>query len=302
MSTVKLDATPEVQISIDTVSAQYPQSKTSSFELESVGDTERTEKIIETLKTILLPVIALFSFGVAWHFYSKMPDVSLPGPIQTWENSWNLVANPWFDNGPNDKGLGWQLLSSLQRVAYGYAGAALIGIILGILIGKSTIMFKAVDPIFQVLRTIPPLGWLPISLATFNKAGPSAIFVIFITAIWPIIINTSVGIKRIPKDYENISKVYQINGIRYFFKILLPSAAPYIFTGLRIAIGMAWLAIVAAEMLTGGVGIGFFIWDSWNSSRLSDLIVALVFVGLVGLCLDRTMGYIGSFFGTKSDS
>ena len=170
----------------------------------------------------------------------------------------------------------------------------MIGVILGIVIGKSAMAFKALDPIFQVLRTIPPLAWLPISLATFNQADPSAIFVIFITAIWPIIINTSVGIMRIPADYENVARVYQLHGSRYFFKVMLPSAAPYIFTGLRIAIGMAWLAIVAAEMLTGGVGIGFFIWDSWNSSRMSDIIVSVFYVGMIGLALDRIVAKIAS--------
>jgi nitrate/nitrite transport system permease protein len=161
--------------------------------------------------------------------------------------------------------------------------------------------YKALDPIFQVLRTIPPLAWLPISLAIFNQAHPSAVFVIFITAVWPIIINTTVGVARIPIEYENVAKVYQLKGSRYFLKIMLPSAAPYIFTGLRISIGMAWLAIVAAEMLTGGVGIGFFIWDSWNSSRMSDIIVSVAYVGLVGLILDRVMANLASLFGTKGD-
>jgi nitrate/nitrite transport system permease protein len=227
--------------------------------------------------------------------------VTLPGPVKTVTESWKLIAHPWFDNGPNDKGLGWQLLSSLQRVGLGYSLAAVVGILLGIIIGKSAMAFKAFDPIFQVLRTIPPLAWLPISLATFNQANPSAVFVIFITAIWPIIINTSVGIMRIPADYENVAKVYRLRGSRYFFKVMLPSAAPYIFTGLRIAIGMAWLAIVAAEMLTGGVGIGFFIWDSWNSSRMSDIIVSVFYVGMVGLLLDRIMAKIATLFGTIGD-
>jgi nitrate/nitrite transport system permease protein len=183
----------------------------------------------------------------------------------------------------------------------GYSLAAVVGIFLGIVIGKSAMAFKALDPLFQVLRTIPPLAWLPISLATFNQANPSAIFVIFVTAVWPILITTSVGVMRIPAEYENVAKVYQLRGWRYFFKVMLPAAAPYIFTGLRISIGMAWLAIVAAEMLTGGVGIGFFIWDSWNSSRMSDIIVSVVYVGLTGLLLDRIMARIASAFGTKGE-
>jgi nitrate/nitrite transport system permease protein len=268
---------------------------------EGSEDNERAALVRERARTFILPILAIIFLGLFWQIYSTRAGVVLPGPIQTVKESWNLIAHPWFDNGPNDKGLGWQLLSSLQRVAMGYSLAAVVGIIFGILIGKSIMAFKALDPIFQVLRTIPPLAWLPISLAIFNQANPSAIFVIFVTAVWPIIINTSVGIMRIPVEYENVAKVYQLTGRRYFFKVMLPSAAPYIFTGLRISIGMAWLAIVAAEMLTGGVGIGFFIWDSWNSSRLSDIIISVVYVGLTGLLLDRIVARIAYAFGTKGD-
>jgi nitrate/nitrite transport system permease protein len=264
-------------------------------------DPERAARIRETARTYIMPVVAIFFLALFWEIYSSRDGVTLPGPIKTITESWNLIAHPWFDNGPNDKGLGWQLLSSLKRVATGYSLAAFFGVLLGIIIGKSAMAFKAMDPIFQVLRTIPPLAWLPISLATFNQADPSAVFVIFITAIWPIIINTSVGIMRIPADYENVARVYRLTGHRYFFKVMLPSAAPYIFTGLRIAIGMAWLAIVAAEMLTGGVGIGFFIWDSWNSSRMSDIIVSVFYVGMTGLVLDRIVAKIAGMFGTKGE-
>jgi len=264
-------------------------------------DHEKIARNRDRARTFILPILAIFFLGLFWEIYSQRPGVVLPGPIKTVTESWKLISHPWFDQGPNDKGLGWQLLFSLQRVAMGYSLAAVVGIILGILTGKSSVAFKAFDPIFQVLRTIPPLAWLPISLATFNQANPSAIFAIFVTAVWPILINTSVGVMRIPVEDENVAKVYQLNGWRYFFKVMLPSAAPYIFTGLRISIGMAWLAIVAAEMLTGGVGIGFFIWDSWNSSRMSDIIVSVVYVGLTGLMLDRIMAKIASAFGTKGD-
>jgi nitrate/nitrite transport system permease protein len=155
-------------------------------------------------------------------------------------------------------------------------------------------MYDALDPIFQVLRTIPPLAWLPISLAALRDSQPSAIFVIFITAIWPIIINTTVGVQQIPQDYKNVARVLRLSRQKYFFKVLFPAAVPYIFTGLRIGIGLSWLAIIAAEMLVGGVGIGFFIWDSYNSSRLSEIILALVYVGLVGLLLDRLVGFVAS--------
>jgi nitrate/nitrite transport system permease protein len=159
---------------------------------------------------------------------------------------------------------------------------------------------RALDPLFQVLRTIPPLAWLPLSLAAFRDGQPSAIFVIFITAIWPIIINTAVGIRNIPQDYRNVARVLRLNGAEFFTTIMLPAAAPYIFTGLRIGIGLSWLAIVAAEMLIGGVGIGFFIWDAWNSSLISDIILALVYVGIVGFLLDRLVAFSGKLIGRSA--
>jgi nitrate/nitrite transport system permease protein len=153
---------------------------------------------------------------------------------------------------------------------------------------------RGLDPIFQVLRTIPPLAWLPLSLAAFRDGQPSAIFVIFITAIWPIVINTAVGIRNIPSDYTNVARVIRLTPIEFFYKIMLPASVPYIFTGLRIGIGLSWLAIVAAEMLIGGVGVGFFIWDAWNSSQIADIIVSLIYVGLVGFVLDRLVAFVGT--------
>jgi nitrate/nitrite transport system permease protein len=179
-------------------------------------------------------------------------------------------------------------------VAIGYALAAVIGVGLGTLVGQSVYFMRGFDPIFQILRTVPPLAWLPISLAAFRDGQPSAIFVIFITAVWPVIINTAAGIRNISQDYRNVARVLQLNPIEYFTKIVVPAAAPYIFTGLRIGIGLSWLAIVAAEMLIGGVGIGFFIWDAWNSSKLSDIVVALVYIGVVGFILDRLVSSLGT--------
>jgi nitrate/nitrite transport system permease protein len=243
-------------------------------------------------KVLYPPAIALLIFLVIWQVLTSLPGATLPTPIQTVEETWELIINPFFDNGGNDKGLFWQVFTSLQRVALGYTLAAIVGIGLGILIGTSTFMFRALDPIFQVLRTVPPLAWLPISLAAFQQANPSAIFVIFITAIWPIIINTAEGVRQIPQDYNNVARVLRLSRTEYFFKILMPATVPYIFTGLRIGIGLSWLAIVAAEMLIGGVGIGFFIWDAWNSSRISDIIIAIIYVGLVGLLLDWLVGQV----------
>jgi nitrate/nitrite transport system permease protein len=169
-----------------------------------------------------------------------------------------------------------------------------------VLIGANRWAHRGLDPIFQVLRTVPPLAWLPISLAAFQQAQPSALFVIFITSIWPIIINTAVGVRNIPTDYVNVAKVLRLSPAEYFFKILLPATTPYIFTGLRIGIGMSWLAIVASEMLLGGVGVGFFIWDQYNSGRISDIVVALAWVGLTGFFLDRLVALLGRIISRGS--
>src|SRR5919199_414914 len=246
-------------------------------------------------KNFIPPLIALVIFLGIWQLLCWSPTSNLPSPLKMFTDTWDpFIINPFFDNGETDKGLGWQILFSLGRVGLGFSLAAMVGITLGILVGANALMYDALDPIFQVLRTIPPLAWLPISLAAFKQANPSAIFVIFITSIWPIIINTTVGVQQIPQDYKNVARVLRLSRKKYFFKVLFPAAVPYIFTGLRIGIGLSWLAIVAAEMLVGGVGIGFFIWDAWNSSRLSEIILALIYVGIVGLCLDRMVGFIAS--------
>jgi nitrate/nitrite transport system permease protein len=241
------------------------------------------------------PLIMLGVILLIWEIGTHGPNSSLPSPTKIWQEASDLIVSPFFNNGPQDIGLGWRVMTSLQRVAYGFGFAAIVGILLGALVGQSQWAMRGLDPIFQVLRTVPPLAWLPLSLAAFRDANPSAIFVIFITAIWPVIINTAVGIRNIPQDYRNVAAVLRLNQFEFFWRIMIPSAAPYIFTGLRIGIGLSWLAIVAAEMLTGGVGIGFFIWDAWNSSRLSDIIVALIYIGVVGFMLDRLVALIGQF-------
>lgn len=244
---------------------------------------------------VIRPLIALAIFMVIWQVLCLPGSQGLPGPLQVLQDTWNpLIINPFFDNGGTDKGLALQIFASLQRVAIGFSLATVVGISLGIAIGANKFLYDALDPIFQVVRTIPPLAWLPISLAAFQQSNPSAIFVIFITAIWPIIINTTVGVQQLPQDYRNVARVLQLSGPEYFFNVLFPATVPYIFTGLRIGIGLSWLAIVAAEMLVGGVGIGFFIWDAYNNSQLSRIIIALIYVGVVGLLLDRLVAYIAS--------
>ncbi|MCM2472999.1 nitrate ABC transporter permease [Rhizobium sp. CG5] len=246
-------------------------------------------------RNVLPPLVVLAALLGIWQLTCSQAGSSLPPPSQVWIDSYDLIAFPFFNYGSQDIGLAWRVLISLERVAYGFGLAAVCGVLMGAVIGQSVWAMRGLDPIFQILRTVPPLAWLPLSLAAFQNSNPSAIFVIFITSIWPVIINTAVGVRNIPQDYRNVAQVLRLNQVEFFWKIMLPSAAPYIFTGLRIGIGLSWLAIVAAEMLTGGVGIGFFIWDAWNSSRLSDIIVALAYIGIVGFALDKLVAAVGSF-------
>jgi nitrate/nitrite transport system permease protein len=249
--------------------------------------------LVSLAATVLPPLLVMCAILLVWQIGFGRPGATLPPPTTIWAEAKDLIIDPFFRHGTQDIGLGWRVLTSLERVLYGFGIAAVVGVLLGALVGQSIWAMRGLDPIFQVLRTVPPLAWLPISLAAFRDSNPSAIFVIFITAIWPVIINTAVGVRNIPQDYRNVAQVLRLNAFEFFFKIMVPSAAPYIFTGLKIGIGLSWLAIVAAEMLTGGVGIGFFIWDAWNSSRLPDIIVALIYIGLVGFALDRLVSLIG---------
>jgi nitrate/nitrite transport system permease protein len=247
----------------------------------------------ETAARVVPPLIVLALLLLFWELVCRRAGSTLPPPSRVFKETKELILDPFYDRGGIDKGLFWHLSASLQRVALGYSLAAVAGIALGTLVGQSIWAMRGLDPLFQVLRTIPPLAWLPLSLAAFRDGQPSAIFVIFITSIWPIIINTAVGIRNIPQDYRNVAAVVQLNPLEFFWKVMIPAAAPYIFTGLRIGIGLSWLAIVAAEMLIGGVGIGFFIWDAWNSSHISEIILALFYVGIIGFVLDRMIAGLG---------
>lgn len=253
----------------------------------------------QTLPTLFMLVVL---FGL-WQVACSSPDATFPSPLKVWQDSHELIVNP-FEGVSVDfsgvhvseegvVGIAGHIVTSLKRVMMGYSLAAVMGIALGILVGQSVFAYRALDPLFQVLRTVPPLAWLPISLAIFQQAQPSTIFLIFITAIWPVILNTAAGVQSMPAAYVNVGKVLNLNPIEYFTKIMLPATVPHMFTGLRIGVGMSWLAIVAAEMVQGGTGIGFFIWDSYNSSLLTDTIVALVWIGLVGFGLDRIVAYVG---------
>jgi bicarbonate transport system permease protein len=247
------------------------------------------------LPNLIAPLLALAILLTLWQILSMSGITKLPGPLSifTVPRTRELLFYPFFDRGGLDKGLFWQTLASLQRVAIGYTAAAAVGIGMGILVGTNPLIDKALDPIFQFLRMVAPLAWVPIALAALQKNEPAALFVIFVTSVWPILINTAVGVKQIPQDYNNVAKVLQLSKQEYFFNILIPSALPYIFTGLRIAIGLAWLAIIAAEIVMSGiVGIGFFIWDAYQNNYVSEIILALVYIGAVGLLLDKGMAWL----------
>ncbi len=266
----------------------YPSNLIQLFFYQAVTNVRRNAR------KLITSMIAVVIFLAVWQLLCSGAKPPLPPPTKVLSDTWELIINPFFDNGGTDKGLFWHISASLGRVAVGFVIAAIVGIGLGIIIGSSALIYDAVDPIFQVLRTVPPLAWLPISLAAFKDSQPSAIFVIFITSVWPVLINTAVGVQQVPQDYKNVARVLQLSKIEYFFSVLFPAIVPYVFTGLRIGVGLSWLAIVAAEMLIGGVGIGFFIWDSWNSSLISEIILALLYVGLVGLLLDKLVAFLGS--------
>jgi nitrate/nitrite transport system permease protein len=278
-------------------SEDAPHAQAKIFALKIARKSDRVRQLKRAAQSLasnfIPPLVCAAIILLIWQIAFGRAGATLPSPLVVWKEASDLIVDPFFKNGPQDIGLGWRTLTSLQRVGIGFGLASAVGILVGAIVGQSVWAMRGLDPIFQILRTVPPLAWLPISLAAFRDSSPSAIFVIFITSIWPILINTAVGVRNIPQDFRNVAQVLRLNHFEFFWKIMLPSAAPYIFTGLRIGIGLAWLAIVAAEMLTGGVGIGFFIWDAWNSSRLPDIVVALFYIGAVGFVLDRIVGFIG---------
>ncbi|WP_438263808.1 nitrate ABC transporter permease [Asticcacaulis aquaticus] len=285
----------------DPVAAQA-EKLLAAAQAKQIAASKR-RKIADKAGNVLMPLLTIGLLLAVWEGLGQAFPGGLPSPSMVLMEAQELIFNPFYDRGGVDKGLFWHVLTSLSRVGIGFGLAAVCGVLLGSFLGTVEWARKGTDPIIQVLRTVPPLAWLPISLAALREAQPSALFVIFITSIWPIVINTMVGVRNIPQDYVNVAKVLRLTPGEYFFKIMLPAATPHIFTGLRIGVGMSWLAIVASEMLLGGVGIGFFIWDQYNSSRMSDIIVALIWVGLVGFILDRLVALLGQYVsrGTAAD-
>ena len=246
-------------------------------------------------KLILPPIFGTLGFLLFWQLSASLGLTKLAGPLTllTEERTRDLLFYPFFDQGGLDKGLFIHAMSSLSRVAVGYTLAAIVGIAVGIAIGLNKTLDRAFDPLFQFLRMVAPLAWVPIALVLFQSNQPAAIFVIFITSIWPILINTAEGVRQIPQDYRNVALVLQMSKRRFFTKVLIPSALPYIFTGLRISIGLAWLAIIAAEIVMPGTpGIGFFIWDAYQNSYISEIVLGVIWIGGIGLVLDRLMAWL----------
>lgn len=244
---------------------------------------------------ILPPILGVLGFLFVWQFLSSSGIIKLPGPVSLWtdERTRILLMYPFMNSKTYGVGLFWQTLASLERVAKGYTLAAVVGIGTGVLVGTNPFLNKALDPIFQFLRMVAPLAWVPIALAALQQNEPAALFVIFVTSVWPILINTAEGVRQIPDDYNNVAKVLQLSRKEYYLNILFPSALPYIFTGLRIAIGLAWLAIIAAEIVMSGItGIGFFIWNAYQQNYISEILLAVVYIGAVGLMLDRLMAWL----------
>lgn len=244
---------------------------------------------------LLPPIFGLGLLIVVWALISYQSP-NLPGPVSTWHAATELFSDPFYVNDINDQGIGWNILASLERVALGFGLAALVGIPLGFIIGRFQFMSRMAAPVIGILRPVSPLAWLPIGLLVFKAANPAAIWVIFISAIWPMIINTAVGVSKVPQDYMNVAKVLNLSEWKIVTKILFPFVLPYMMTGVRLSIGVAWLVIVAAEMLTGGVGIGFWVWDEWNNLNVEHIIIAIFVVGIVGLLLEVALTSLAKRF------
>lgn len=244
----------------------------------------------------LPPALGLALLIGLWSVVASSTGQSIPGPQATWAQAVEVFSDPFYRNGPNDQGVGWNVLASLQRVALGFGLAALVGIPLGFVIGRFSFLSRMVNPLISLLRPVSPLAWLPIGLLVFKGANPAAIWTIFICSIWPMVINTAVGVQRVPQDYMNVARVLNLSEWKIATTILFPAVLPYLLTGVRLAVGTAWLVIVAAEMLTGGVGIGFWVWDEWNNLNVNNIIIAIFVIGIVGLLLEWALVKLASAF------
>ncbi len=250
--------------------------------VEKYGD-----EIAAFFRAAIPVVFGLAMFAAVWSMLAA--HSTLPGPLKTFHSAVGIFSDPFYRKGPNDQGIGWNILMSLGRVGIGFGMAAIIGIPMGFMIGRFRFLSGMMSPIISLLRPVSPLAWLPIGLLVFKAANPAAIWVIFISSIWPMIVNTAVGVREVPQDYLNVAKVLNLSEWKVFTRILFPASLPFVLTGIRLSIGVAWLVIVAAEMLTGGVGIGFWVWDEWNNLNVEHIIIAIFVVGIVGLLLEQML-------------
>jgi nitrate/nitrite transport system permease protein len=261
-------------------------------------------------RAAIVSVLLLAGFLLAWQVavgstapvqqmdpeYAKLMGLNatagksaMPGPLDVGKKLWAHIKSPFYDNGPNDKGIGIQLAYSIARVLAGYLAAVLVAIPLGFLIGMSPLMSRALDPFIQVLKPVSPLAWMPLALYTIKDSATSAVFVIFICSLWPMLLNTAFGVAAVRKEWLNVARTLEVSPLRQAFTVILPAAAPTILTGMRISIGIAWLVIVAAEMLVGGTGIGYFVWNEWNNLSIVNVIISILVIGLVGMVLDQIL-------------
>ncbi len=281
------DEIPMPASSVKEQPMKQPQEMATTKTASEKATVQRIKAVTEFFVRRVMPsVLGVVLFLVIWALLAKQSG-ELPGPDKTWASAVELFSDPFYDNGPNDKGIGWNILSSLERVGIGFGLAALIGIPLGFVIGRFAFFSGMASPIISLLRPVSPLAWLPIGLLVLKEAQPAAIWVIFISSIWPMIINTAVGVTKVPQDYMNVARVLNLSEWKIFTRILFPAVLPYMMTGVRLSIGVAWLVIVAAEMLTGGMGIGFWVWDEWNNLNVEHIIIAIFIVGIVGLLLEQ---------------
>jgi nitrate/nitrite transport system permease protein len=245
---------------------------------------------------IVAPALGLALLIGVWALLTMKGTGPFPTPAATFDAAVQLFSDPFYRKGPNDVGIGWNILNSLQRVGLGFGLAALVGIPLGFMLGRFTLMAQMFNPLISLLRPVSPLAWLPIGLLAFKSADPAAIWTIFICSIWPMILNTAQGVQRVPQDYLNVARVLNLSEWKVITKILFPAVLPYMLTGVRLSVGTAWLVIVAAEMLTGGVGIGFWVWDEWNNLNVAHILIAIFVIGFVGLLLEQFLMLIARRF------
>jgi nitrate/nitrite transport system permease protein len=289
----QVPALPKVESRPSEASATAPRVQAEATQKMSASVRKAQRRAVAL--RLIAPVAGFALFVLVWQLIAQTGG-QIPTPAKVWEAALKIFSDPFYRKGPNDQGIGWNILASLQRVAVGFGVAALIGIPLGFMVGRFRFLDDMTTPIISLLRPVSPLAWLPIGLLVFKAANPAAIWTIFICSIWPMIINTAVGVRQIPQDYMNVAKVLNLSEWKVFTMILFPAVLPFVLTGVRLSIGVAWLVIVAAEMLTGGVGIGFWVWDEWNNLNVQHIIIAIFTVGIVGLLLEYVMVSIAKRF------